>query len=99
AAETASSVSFAIRNKPGVALETAVGSSTQVALFIAPALVFIRLILGRSMDFVFTGFEIGAVLVATLLIAVISRDGHSNWLDGLQLMGVYAIIALAAFYL
>jgi Ca2+:H+ antiporter len=51
------------------------------------------------MDFVFTGFEIGAVLLATLLIAVISRDGHSNWLEGLQLTGVYVIIALAAFYL
>jgi Ca2+:H+ antiporter len=92
-------VFFAIRNKLDVTLEIAVGSSTQVALFIAPALVFISLIIARPMDFVFTGFEIGAVLVATLLIAVISRDGHSNWLEGLQLMGVYAIIALAAFYL
>jgi Ca2+:H+ antiporter len=44
-------------------------------------------------------FEICAVLIATLLIAVISRDGQSNWLEGLQLTGVYAIIALAAFFL
>src|ERR1700693_36045 len=99
AAEHASAVFFAIRDKLDVTLEIAVGSSTQVALFIAPALVFISLLIGRPMDFVFTGFEIGAVLIATLLIAVISRDGHSNWLEGLQLVGVYAIIALAAFFL
>jgi Ca2+:H+ antiporter len=99
AAEHASAVFFAIRDKLDVTLEIAVGSSTQVALFIAPALVFISLRIGRPMEFVFTGFEIGAVLIATLLIAVISRDGHSNWLEGLQLVGVYAIIALAAFFL
>jgi Ca2+:H+ antiporter len=99
AAEHASAVFFAIRNNLDITLEIAVGSSTQVALFIAPAMVFISRLIGRPMDFVFTGFEIGAVLVATLLIAVISRDGHSNWLEGLQLTGVYAIIALAAFYL
>ena len=99
AAEHASAVFFAIRDKLDVTLEIAVGSSTQVALFIAPAVVFISLLIGRPMDFVFTGFEIGAVLIATLLIAVISRDGHSNWLEGLQLIGVYAIVALAAFFL
>jgi len=92
-------VFFAIRNKVDVTLEIAVGSSTQVALFVAPIMVFISLLLGHPMDFVFTGFEIGAVFIATLIVAVISRDGHSNWLEGLQLMGVYVIIALAAFFL
>jgi Ca2+:H+ antiporter len=99
AAEHASAVFFAIRDKLDVTLEIAVGSSTQVALFIAPAMVFISLLIGRPMDFVFTGFEIGAVVIATLLIAVISRDGHSNWLEGLQLTAVYALIALASFFL
>ena len=99
AAEHASAVFFAIRNQLDVTLEIAVGSSTQVALFIAPSMVFISLLLGRPMDFVFTGFEIAAVLIATLLIAVISRDGRSNWLEGLQLVGVYAMVALAAFFL
>ncbi len=51
------------------------------------------------MDFVFTGFEIGAVFIATLIVAVISRDGRSNWLEGLQLIGVYVIVALSAFFL
>src|SRR6266702_4816534 len=99
AAEHASAVFFAIRNKVDVTLEIAVGSSTQVALFVAPAMVFISLLVGRPMDFIFTGFEIGAVFIATLIVAVISRDGHSNWLEGVQLIGVYMIIALAAFFL
>jgi Ca2+:H+ antiporter len=99
AAEHASAVFFAIKDKLDITLEIAIGSSTQVALFIAPAMVFISLLIGRPMDFVFTGFEIGAVFIATLIIAVISRDGHGNWLEGLQLIGVYAIIALAAFFL
>jgi Ca2+:H+ antiporter len=99
AAEHASAVFFAIRDKIDVTLEIAVGSSTQVALFVAPLMVFISLLMGRPMDFVFTGFEIGAVFVATLIIAVISRDGHSNWLEGLQLISVYVIVALAAFFL
>src|ERR1700694_4555172 len=67
AAEHASAVFFAIRDKVDVTLEIAVGSSTQVALFVAPAMVYISLPIGRPMDFVFTGFEIGAVLIATLL--------------------------------
>src|SRR5438552_1929717 len=99
AAEHASAVFFAIRNKVDVTLEIAVGSSTQVALFVAPAMVFISLLVGRPLDFIFTGFEIGEVFIATLIVAVISRDGHSNWLEGVQLIGVYVTIALAAFFL
>ena len=99
AAEHSSAVFFAIRNKLDVTLEIAVGSSTQVALFIAPAVVFISLALGRPMDFIFTGFEIGAVAIATVVLAVISLDGRSNWLEGLQLISVFTIIALAAFFL
>src|SRR2546428_249181 len=74
-------------------------AATLIALFVAPAMVFISLLLGRPMDFVFTGFEIGAVFIATLIVAVISRDGHSNWLEGVQLIGVYVVIALSAFFL
>jgi Ca2+:H+ antiporter len=70
-----------------------------VALFLAPALVFISLAIGRPMDFIFQGFEVGAVALATLIVAIISLDGRSNWLEGLQLISVYVIIALAAFFL
>jgi Ca2+:H+ antiporter len=99
AAEHSSAVLFALRNKLDVTLEIAVGSSTQVALFLAPALVFISLALGRPMDFIFQGFEVGAVALATVIVAIISLDGRSNWLEGLQLVSVYVIIALAAFFL
>ena len=99
AAEHSSAVLFALRNKLDVTLEIAVGSSTQVALFLAPALVFISLALGRPMDFIFKGFEVGAVALATVIVAIISLDGRSNWLEGLQLVSVYVIIALAAFFL
>ena len=99
AAEHSSAVLFALKNKLDVTLEIAVGSSTQVALFLAPALVFISLVIGRPMDFIFEGFEVGAVALATVIVAVISLDGRSNWLEGLQLVGVYAIVALAAFFL
>jgi Ca2+:H+ antiporter len=99
AAEHSSAVFFALKNKVDVALEIAVGSSTQVALFVAPALVFISLVLGRPMDFIFTGFEVGAVAIAAVVVTVISLDGRSNWLEGLQLISVYVIIALAAFFL
>lgn len=99
AAEHSSAVFFAVRDKLDVTLEIAVGSSTQVALFVAPAVVFISLAVGRPMDFIFTGFEIGAVAIATLVVAVTSLDGRSNWLEGLQLVSVYVIIAVAAFFL
>ena len=99
AAEHSSAVLFAMRNQLDLTLEIAVGSSSQVALFVAPVLVFISLGLNRPMDFLFTGYEIGAMAVATVIVSLLSRDGHSNWLEGLQLIGVYAIIALAVFFI
>jgi Ca2+:H+ antiporter len=98
AAEHASAVVFAVRNKVDLTLEIAIGSSAQVALFIAPALVFISLLMGHPMDFVFSGFEIAAVALATLIVAVISLDGRSNWLEGAQLLGVYLILAVGALF-
>ena len=99
AAEHSSAIFFAIRNKVDVTLEIAIGSSTQVALFVAPAMVFVSFALGRPMDFVFTVFQIGAVAISTLIVSLIVADGRSNWLEGLQLLAVYFVIALAAFFL
>jgi Ca2+:H+ antiporter len=99
AAEHAAAVRFAIQDKLDVTLEIAVGSSTQVAMFIAPLLVFVSLALGRPMDFVFTGFEVAVVALATLSVTVASLDGRSNWLEGVQLVGAYLVIAVAAFFL
>jgi Ca2+:H+ antiporter len=98
AAEHSSAVMFALRNKLDITLEIAIGSSTQIALFVAPALVFISLLVGHPMDFVFSTFEVAAVALSTLLIALISLDGQSNWLEGAQLCGAYAIMAISFFF-
>ncbi|MEA2646668.1 MAG: Ca2+:H+ antiporter [Chloroflexota bacterium] len=98
AAEHSSAILFAIRDKVDVTLEIAIGSSTQVALFVAPVLIFVSLALGHQMDFVFAGFEIATVGFATLIVAVISLDGRTNWLEGVQLVGAYSMIAAAAFF-
>ena len=93
AVEHSSAVLFAHRDKVDVTLEIAIGSSTQIALFVAPALVFISLAVGHPMDFVFTTFEVAAVGLSALIVGLISLDGRSNWLEGAQLVGAYIIIA------
>jgi Ca2+:H+ antiporter len=98
AAEHASAVFFALKDRVDITVEIAVGSSTQIAMFVAPALVFISLVLGRPMDFVFTGFEVAIVGLASLIFLVTAQDGHSNWLEGLQLIGIYLVIAIAAYF-
>jgi Ca2+:H+ antiporter len=98
AAEHSSAVLFAVRNKLDVTLEIAIGSSTQIALFVAPALVFISLAVGHPMDFVFSTFEVAAVALSTVLVFMISSDGRSNWLEGAQLVGAYLIMAVSFFF-
>ena len=98
AAEHSSAVLFALRNKLDVTLEIAIGSSTQIALFVAPALVFISLLVGHPMDFVFSTFEVAAVALSTILVFMISSDGRSNWLEGAQLTGAYVIMAISFFF-
>jgi Ca2+:H+ antiporter len=87
-----------MRNKVDVTLEIAIGSSTQIALFVAPALVFVSLVVGHPMDFVFNTFEVAAVALSTVLVFMISADGWSNWLEGAQLVGAYAIMAISFFF-
>jgi Ca2+:H+ antiporter len=99
AAEHASAVFLAARNKVDVSIEIAVGSSTQIAMFLAPLLVFISLLAGKPMDFFFTGFEIAAVGFATAIVTLISLDGRSNWLEGAQLLAAYVIMGLSFFFL
>jgi Ca2+:H+ antiporter len=99
AAEHASAVFFAIKNKLDITVEIAIGSSTQVAMFVAPLLVFASLVIHHPIDFVFTGFEIGIIALATLIVTVTSLDGETNWLEGAQLLGAYLIIAVTAFFI
>ncbi|MGH7910659.1 MAG: calcium/proton exchanger [Candidatus Dormibacteraceae bacterium] len=98
AAEHAAAVLFAVRDRIEISVEIALGSASQVALLVAPALVFFSLIVGHPMDFIFTPLEVGAVALATVIAAVLTLDGRSNWLEGLELMGVYVIVAVSFFF-
>jgi len=98
AAEHGSAVFFALRDKLDVALEIAIGSSTQIALFVAPVLVLISLVVGHPMDFVFSPFEIAAVALSTFIVSLISLDGRTNWLEGAQLLGAYVIMGVSFFF-
>jgi Ca2+:H+ antiporter len=98
AAEHYSAVSAAANNEMTLALEISVGSSAQIALMVAPLLVIISPLFGRPMSLVFNAFEIAAVGLSVGTVALCSMDGESNWLEGLQLLGVYLILAVA-FYL
>ena len=98
AAEHGAAVLMAAKNKMDLSFAIAVGSSTQVALFVAPLLVFISLLFGNRMDLSFTTFEVTAVALATGVVTVISLDGESNWLEGVQLLAVYGILAAAFFF-
>ncbi len=97
-AEHASAVVFALRNKMDIAIEIAFSSSTQVALLVAPLLVFLSLLAARHMDFIFIPIEVGAVTLATVIVSVIAMDGRSNWLEGAQLLGVYVILAVSTLF-
>ncbi|MCC6730945.1 MAG: calcium/proton exchanger [Chthonomonadales bacterium] len=99
AAEHASAVTMAARNRMEVSLSIAVSSSTQIALFVAPLLVFVSIPLGHPMPFVFNDFELIAVGFAAVIAAFIARDGRCKWIEGAQLLAVYAILALAFFFI
>lgn len=98
AAEHASAVLMAFKDKMDVAVEIAVGSTLQVAMFVAPILVLISLFYSQSMPLVFTIPEIVAMVTAVLLNIVISNDGESNWFEGATLVAAYLIMGLG-FYL
>jgi Ca2+:H+ antiporter len=99
AAEHSTAVIVARKNKMDLAISVAVGSSTQVALFVAPLLVFISYFVGPGpMDLRFTTMEIVAVAMSVLAVAQISADGETNWMEGVQLLAVYGIFGMA-FYL
>ena len=80
-------------------LQIALGSSTQVALLVAPLLVFAGVLMGVDMNLVFTPFEVLALGLATIVTAIITLDGESHWFEGVQLLAVYALVAIGAFFL
>jgi Ca2+:H+ antiporter len=98
AAEHYSAVVAARKNQMTMALEIAVGSSAQIALLIAPLLVLASFALGSPMTLLFHPFEIAAIGLSVIAVAIVSLDGESNWVEGIQLLAVYLIVGLA-FYL
>ncbi|ALA58798.1 calcium/proton exchanger [Nitrospira moscoviensis] len=100
AAEHSSAVLMAMKNKMDLALGIAVGSSMQIALFVAPVLVFASYAIGgHPLDLIFTPFEVAAVTMSVLILGFVSMDGESHWMEGVMLLGVYAMLAVAFYFL
>ena len=100
AAEHSTAVIVAMKNKMDLAMGIAIGSSIQIALFVAPVLVLASYFVApRPMDYVFTVAEVVSVVVATLVTAQVAGDGETNWLEGVLMLGVYAILGMAFYFL
>jgi Ca2+:H+ antiporter len=92
-------VRFAATNQMDLALSITVGASTQVALFVAPLLVFVSRLMGRGMDLVFTPFEVVSIVLAVAVAGRLTSDGECNWMEGVLLVGVYMIFGVVFFAL
>jgi Ca2+:H+ antiporter len=99
AAEHSTAVLVAMKNQMDLALGIAMGSALQIALFVAPVLVFVSYLRGHPMDLLFTTMEIVAVILACLIARMVAEDGESNWLEGAMLLMIYVILGLAFFFL
>lgn len=99
AAEHSSAVLMAMRNKMDLTLGIALGSSLQIALFVAPVLIFASYLFGKPMNLEFAIPEVVAVFASILIVQQISSDGESNWIEGLQLLSVYAILGILFYFL
>jgi len=95
AAEHSTAVLVAMKNKMDLAVNIAVGSSLQIALLIAPVLVFASYALGNPLDLLFTTFEIAAIALSVGVLNLITIDGESNWMEGVLLLAVYTILGFA----
>jgi Ca2+:H+ antiporter len=98
-AEHLVAVQVAYRNQMDLSVEICIASSLQIALFVAPVLVFLSLIMGNPLTLVFNQFELIALIAGVMIAALVSSDGESNWLEGAELLAVYVILGLAFFLL
>jgi Ca2+:H+ antiporter len=99
AAEHSTAVVVAVKNKMDLAIGIAVGSSIQIALLVAPLLVFASYLFGDPLDLIFTPFEVAAVTISVLVLGFVSMDGESHWMEGVMLVGVYLMLAVAFYFL
>ncbi|MBW3541016.1 MAG: calcium/proton exchanger [Planctomycetes bacterium] len=100
AAEHSTAIIVARKNQMDLSFQIAVGSGLQIALFVAPLLLFISYLPGfPQMDLVFSMLEVVAVTISVLIVGLVAYDGQSNWLEGLLLLAVYVILGIAFFHL
>src|SRR5919108_48048 len=99
AAEHWVAVLVAVKNKMDLAVNIAIGSSAQIALFVAPVLVLLSFVLGPGpMPLVFNGFEIAAIFLGVLVAYQVTNEGESTWFEGVQLLALYVILGLTFYY-
>lgn len=98
AAEHATAVTVAMKNKMDLSVSVALGSSLQIALFVAPVLVIAGYILDKPMDLNFNPFELVAVVVSVVIANSVSSDGRSDWLEGTLLLATYVVLGLAFYF-
>ena len=99
AAEHWVAVLVATKNKMDLAVNIAIGSSAQIALFVAPVLVLLSFVVGPNpMALVFNGYELGALLFAVMIANFLTQDGESNWFEGVQLLALYVVFGLVFYF-
>jgi Ca2+:H+ antiporter len=95
AAELVSAIRFARNDQMDLCIGVTVGASAQVALLVAPVLVFLGVIMGKDMNLIFSPLELVAIVMAIALTRGLTYDGESSWLEGLMLIGVYLLFGIA----
>jgi Ca2+:H+ antiporter len=99
AAEHWVAVLVAAKDKMDLAVNIAIGSSAQIALFVAPVLVLLSFVVGpEPMALVFNGYELGGLLFAVLIANLVTQEGESNWFEGVQLISLYAVLGLVFYF-
>lgn len=99
AAEHSTAVMVAVKNQMDLAVTIAIGSSLQIALFVAPVLLFAAMLMGQPFDLHFSVMEVVAVVIAIGIMSMVSQDGETHWMEGAMLLAVYAMLALAFYHL
>jgi Ca2+:H+ antiporter len=98
AAEHSTAILMAMKNKMDLAMNIALGSGTQIALFVAPVIVFASFIIGKPMNLCFSEMELVSIIVSVLILSFVVNDGECNWLEGVQLLSVYSILAVTFYF-